>query len=1183
MKYSILSADSGRRSDKLSNGQSVIEKNKGNNGLSVFKEGRQITGTVVSVGELVTLDFYGQKVSASGSMLPNVKPGDVKTFEVVKMSRKEIELKLLEGSLSSLRSFKAAMVKDTDWETIRTKKEKAAQKTEKEAVYKDTKEYLEGIASRLTELDCELLEEEGFAIDNYTVQGLHHALSRIKNDGTRESRNTGQGRNGSSGVLPADNAHTYGHMTDSYIMKRLKEENLPAALENVSRVARAMEFGMTLTKLDDKAMHYLIARDAEPTVTNIYKALYSGTTINLRELSSQTWSDLQGQVREIIKEAGFDVTEDTLGDARWLVENGLALTPETLTYKTQLEELKTSANGNDILNKLLAGIQEGLSPAEVPLIPLRNEAERIVTDLKSIRPETVSEAVRTGEELTIKNLIGLQEQKGIRHTAETDEKLSADQELLPVNTHTEEEVRAAQSGSIDSKEESDGSQEGEAAGQSYEEIKARRQLEEIRLRMTLEAAARLERKGFKVETQQLGRVVEELRKLEENYYGQYLKEADAEVSEASLQTLRETTRSIEQLKYIPAFILGSTLAQRSEATVPGLLGEGLSLQTKLDKAGEAYETLMTIPNREYGDSIKKAFVNMDSLLRELNIDTTPENQRAVRILGYNQMDITQETVNQVKAYDLQVNTLLKNLHPGVTVRMIKEGINPLDMPVSELNKLIDNIKEKQGITTEDRFSTYLRQLEKTEGITAEERREYIGIYRLLYNVEKSDGAVLGAVIKAGREVTLEHLLTAVQTGRRGRVDTLVGDEFGLLQGLTGEKESIAGQLSGFTAASNQKGSERQTEEQAQQARIEEQTEYMDRILKEIMEEISSPGQMALLSHQRTEGQSVWECIRELPAEKLLRQLQSSDSQESTLRNADLQNNGLQKENTQMQEPDTIYAQRVQEVRELCRTAEQAIRFLNDYQMPGTPANIMLANQVLSGGESAIKRYFKLRDEKIIEKSEDNLKELNDLSDTIYDMQSMNERYSQMEADAGAALKQIYSEGKLDRTTLAELKNIGQQMTFLKALAEKEYYVIPIETESGITNINLTILRGTQASGKAAVTVWSEQLGNIKADFDLKGKSLAGLITGDSRYGLEELKQYTDRLEEAAAESDVDIKQLDYCLQHKEADTYGYNTSNTADAASDRRGETERTLYRIAKAFIFTIRSAEKAAAEKTIS
>lgn len=1193
--------------DKLLADQATIENGTGDQGLTSVKEGQQITGTVVSVEDQVTLNFNGQKVQASKSILSNAVPGEQKTFEVVKVTSTEIELKLTEGATQGKATFKAVMVSEADWETILAQKGKAAQKAGKETEYKETREQLTQISAKLTELDCRELEKEGFPLESFTISGLYHALNRVKTESVREQQNT----------VTAAQASGNGS-EQQLIEQKLRDANLPVTDENIMLITKALDLSSSVTGLDEKAMQYLIANDAAPTAQNIYKASYSVAAQKPLQLSEKAWDELKNQVGEVIRSAGYEVNNETMSDAKWLIENKLPLTAETFTYKKELEELKSSYQKDEVLNRLVEGLQNGIMPAEVPLTEQRATAlEQIVADIRAIKPEAVSQAVKSGAELTIKNLLAIQINLNALSTSENISSLADKSDAAHGMGKTASNITDMEEGSAEDITEgtepgsgingrADDSLGGTGSGASgsspdfnaddkaatekgaaYQEIHARRQLEEIRLKMTLEAAGNLEKKGFKVETQRLSKVVDALKELEDQYYKEYLKEADAPLTEDNLRIIKDTTGSVEQLKTVPSYILGTTLADMRTQTVTSLLTEGLQLQAKLDKAGTAYETLMTVPNSEYGDSIKKAFANADSLLAELNLENSNENLRAIRILGYNSIEINEDSINRVKAYDLEVTTMMKNLHPGVTVRMIRDGINPLELPIHELNQTIDKIKEEQGITSEEKYSTYLRQLEKADAITPQERKEYIGIYRLLYNVEKSDGAALGAVVKAGQEVTLDHLLTAVQTSKKGRLDAVINDEFGTLQTLTRTKESIAQQLSGFQTGEGQQGNSGQPgKEEADNG----QTGYLDRILKQLKDELTPEGLKAVSDNStrendrmaagsvataaqstpgsqtaanRTAGaaqttmpsaeQGIWETVKDVPVDKLMKHIQNMNAE-------------------RIAEED-IYTGKVQEIRELCKTSEQAIRFLNDYQVPSTPANIMMANQVLSNGESPIKKLLKLQKENIVEKSQNSLKEMSDLSDTISDKHSMEEAYIQLETDAKAALNRLCSEEKIDGMKLAELKNIAQQMTFIRRLADKEYYQIPVETEHGIMNMNLTILRGAKETGKVSVMLRSEQLGNVKADFSLKDKTLKGLITGDSRSGLEQLQMNAGLIEAAAQERDVTLKQLDFSYQRRDTDTYSYLNQDAGKENSSLRAETEKTLYRVAKAVVQMVQAA----------
>lgn len=1173
MNYNVsLETGTGRTADKLYSIRMTIGKENSSGVLASLKQGQQITGTVVSVDQQVTLDFDGQKLTASKDVLKDAVIGDKKTFEVVKASGNELELRLIDNNANTFKKMmKSLVTKDADWNTLQAQKEQSAKQSDKEKQVQDTKSKLEEISSKFTEKDCRTLEQEGFPTENFSVSGLYEAVGRMKSD---------------SIVKDQSNAGNINSGNREDIVSRLVKENLPVTEENIARIKKALELSGAAAKIDDKAMIYLISQEAEPTIENIYKACYSANAKKLalpQTLSEQTWSELEPQVKSVITSAGYDVSQENLKDAKWLLENNLPLTEETFTYKKSLETIQSSSNPDQVLNKIMEGMKDGTLPLEVSLATQSStDPKQVIADLNTISEESIAYAVQNNSELTIKNLVTIQERLSeIRQNGntgsssaevsrETADSVTTEVSRAAADSATTEGSQAA-ADSVTAKGGTEAEDTGETAALTdsrLKEIRAQRQLEEIRLKMTLEAVGKLEKKGFSVETQRLEKVVEALKELEDSYYKDLMSEVDTSASELQIQNLKDTTQSLDKLSYMPCSILGNTLSDRYTQTIPGLLTEGIRQQAEYAKAGTAYEALMTVPSSEYGDSLKKAFANADSLLSELNIENTEQNQRAVRILGYNQMEITEESINQVKAYDQEVTTLIQNLHPAVTVRMIKEGQNPLDMPIYELNAEIDRMKEEQGITSEDKFSTYLQKLDKENSITEEERKAYISIYRLLYNVEKSDGAAVGAVIKADREVTLDHLLTAVQTSKKGRLDAVIDDEFGTLQSITRNKESIAEQLSSFTGQSGQQT----LEQERKDALVEEQTQYLNRILKQMKNELSpdklqevsqklvetgvsaSQNQTIASVPQLSSDSGIWNTLKDVPAEQLLQQLQEAE---------ETQESG-----------EELYTAKVREIRNLCNNSEQALRFLNDFQESCTPTNIMIANHILSNGTSPITKLLKQTDENVIENSENSLKELNELSDKLIDKSSMNEAYEKLEESAKEILSQTYSEEKIDSQRLAELKSIGQQMTFLKTLAKKEFYQIPIETEQGITNMNLTIIRGSETTGKVSVTVGSEALGNIKADFSLKDQALKGFISCDSRSGLEKLQSCAGEIESAAQENGVTVKQLDFGIWRRDSDTYSYQNPETGEQSAATEGNTERILYRLAKAIVQTVQLAE---------
>ncbi len=1126
---------------KILSGQVTIDKDKNGQGLSFMKKGQQITGVVISVAEQVTFDFNGQKVSAPKDVVGKVKPGEVKTFEILKTTKNEIELRILDPDDGSRKtSFRAKLAVEADWETVLAKKEKSARRAEQEQESKDSLDSLKEVEGRLTELDYKNMEQEGFDPQNYTLQGLQRVLDRVKNKESQKAekpKDTEDKKKQEVSSVEARKQKENKMSFDPLELKiRLEEANLPATPDNIAKLTSAFSLLDSTPAMDDKAMQSLISKNLAPTTENLYKAYYSSTKLTKEPIASQDWNELLGQVKDVIQEAGFVATESEIDSAKWLVESKIPLTPETFAYKKELEQLKDNRNPEQMLNRMLEGMSQGLHPKDAVLTGTGESASKLVDKLNTITEDSVSKAVETDTELTLRNLIAIQENSELDKRVAIEKNIEIEQ-ILDEETAIEPDLTSEQESEVvDSK--------------AYKEVRAKRQLEEIRLKMTIEAAAKLEKQGFSIETNELSKVVDALKQLEDSYYKDLALEADAVFDSTSLEHLKETTQSMEALRNLPSQVLGSTLSIRSSITIPGLLTEGNKLQAEFAKAGVAYETLMTVPNSEYGDSIKKAFAKVDSLLEELQIENTEQNRRAARILGYNQMEINETSLAQVKAYDQKVSNLINNLHPAVTVRMLKEQLNPMQMTIDELNQTVNHIREEQGISSEEKFSTFLHRLEKTNDITPSERKAYIGVYRLLYNVEKSDGAAVGALLKANQEVTLEGLLRAVNTHKKGHLDAVIDDEFGTLQGLNRNAESIAEQVREFAGGDKTLDNNINSEEvNSNNEGIQEKTDYIGQLLKEMKAGITP----SLLNNISAKG--IWESIKDVPVEKLFDRL-------------------AQLEDDQLEEEE--YSKKVQEIRELCKNSEQALRFLNNYRVPNTPANLMMANYMLSNGESPIKKLLKLQKEEKVEKSENTLKDLEQLSDTLIDRHSAVETYIQLEQDAEAIIEQSYSEEKIDNQRLAELKSLGQQMKFLRTLAEKEFYQIPIETKNGITNMNLTILRGATGSGKVSVTTWSEQLGNVKTEFSLKENGLQGFIGSDSRSGLEQMSRNSQLLRSTIEEQDVTLKQLDFVMLRNEKEANSYTSQSSRDTEASNP-DMERTLYQIAKAIIQFVRDVENSA------
>ena len=323
-------------------------------------------------------------------------------------------------------------------------------------------------------------------------------------------------------------------------------------------------------------------------------------------------------------------------------------------------------------------------------------------------------------------------------------------------------------------------------------LTARRQLEEIRLHMTAEANVKLLKSGFSIDTAPMEKLISALRQAEKELAEQYFPQESDAVGKYHEYKAAET--AVRELPGLPAGVIGSFAEGQSIETLGDFHTEGKALQDTYKKAGESYETLMTAPRRDLGDSIRKAFANVDDILSDLGQELTEENRRAVRILGYNRMEMNLENLDKVREADRQVQTVVEKLTPAATLKMIRDGVNPLEKSFAELEKYFAELPEEYQSTAEN-YSRFLYGLERNHEITDAERESYIGIYRLVRQIEKTDGAAVGALVNAQAEVHFSNLLSAVRSGKAKSLDTKVGDRLGAVAEIIRSGESIPTQIS----------------------------------------------------------------------------------------------------------------------------------------------------------------------------------------------------------------------------------------------------------------------------------------------------------------------------------------------------------------------------------------------------
>ena len=604
---------------------------------------------------------------------------------------------------------------------------------------------------------------------------------------------------------------------------------------------------------------------------------------------------------------------------------------------------------------------------------------------------------------------------------------------------------------------------------------------------------------------------------------------------------------------MPAALSGKISASKTPFTLETLHQEGSILQSKYDKAGESYEALMTAPRKDMGDSIQKAFRNVDDILQDLGLETNDSNRRAVRILGYNNMEITQDSIQSVKEADMQVTGVIRRMTPATTLQMIREQINPLDMNLDELEEYL-NEQDKDTGSDAEKFSTYLHKLDQSHAITEDEREAYIGIYRLFRQIEKTDGAAIGSVVASGAEMNFKNMLSAVRTSRHKNMDISIDDGFGGLEKLIARGQAIDEQImAGYQDSPSQE--------------YQHQMQYYAALSGEIKDELV----------QKTDVDTLKEM--DIQADTTIEQFAQELKQASEVDQSSRQD---------------MEQERVHNFRDSMQSAQQVedsvIQSLIDYEQPVSVNNIQAAELLLMERGSLYKQIFGI----IGAASVENDTSVNDAFDSVGDIEhdtlwqkaedaannltdksSAVSAYQELIGEAVSAVENmVHTSDNIVDVKAAQMLYKG--LSLAGNLAREENYELPVNIKGELTSINLKIYHNSSQMGKVTVTMDTDTLGKVAADFDISEEKISGMIAYDKKTSEQDIKILQDNLQEQFSKAQQESGQnKKISISLAETKTLDLNRFGQDRDVEESEKLSTRELYQTAKAFITALKSLDQ--------
>ena len=216
-------------------------------------------------------------------------------------------------------------------------------------------------------------------------------------------------------------------------------------------------------------------------------------------------------MEKVIDNAGLEVSEETLADARWLLEKGLPLTEDGLNTLYQLRHMEIPGTMEDMISTAAAAISDGKKAGSANLTNAAAEkAAAYMEDVKSISDEAVDMVAAEGKRLNLRNLKAAQ---------------------IQISLNIRVESYAVSFG-------------------------GRRLMEEVRLQMTVEANIHLIKSGFSVDTAELEQLVESLKAAQKQTEEMIFGKAEWKEAGSASGALRDTLATVKALGGMPAALIG---------------------------------------------------------------------------------------------------------------------------------------------------------------------------------------------------------------------------------------------------------------------------------------------------------------------------------------------------------------------------------------------------------------------------------------------------------------------------------------------------------------------------------------------------------------------------------------------------------------------------------------------------
>ena len=839
-----------------------------------------------------------------------------------------------------------------------------------------------------------------------------------------------------------------GVSSDQEINQALAGAGLPLTSKNVEILEQYKDKIEGIIEDSDKTVSNMVRLKSEITINNLYAAKHSGSPKDSQKPPTEE------QIIAVLNMNGIKVTQENMNAVRSLMGGSVEITKDNVRNARSIQDIISTLDPEEFVKKAAKEMKKGETPgnANIGYEVARetseigyDEIKQIVEDIKHIDEAVIEKTYSKDKPITIENLqktLHENVEKVLRANQVDSEIDIVDESVVYENKIDPEKIATT-----------------------------KRQIEEIRLSLTLEAALKLNNK-LDIQTSELSKVVEELKVIEKQQNEDILSNMGTPVTEENVEQMQQTSDRIYNISQNKELAVGQVVGGEADFTL-----EGMDEAIKLKHAQDIYEETGSKPERRFGEGIARVEEQIEHILDINEIEATSISIKAAKALVQNNMDITQESIDATKTVLLKLETVLYELRPAVVAQILQEGVRPDTMPIDNLIEHIREIQKENPIDPRQKVAEAILELDKTSQLNVKEREGLIAVYRMLNTITKNETAAIGFLLDNNKEATLGNLFEASkyikQVGSKaGKMDVTVDDDLGIREGdLPTNIRSL----------------------------IEEATkqpvtgEKMDRWLntKDVIDQ--------WLSRITPEQLKSY-----IDMDKSLEELELKDGKLSP----------FEVERTTKQ------------VKGLEKISPHTLSFLEEHNISLTIPNIywtdkMIKNPYLLG--DMLKDYENLTGEKI-ETSISNDTDKQNIEEILEGLEKELEEQSPKWLSASQST-QAYSIGK----------ELEQMLNTQKQIAQNEgVYQIPVELHHGMANLNVYVMKDKDSSNKierdelrAHMSIKTKNLGVIQVNMRISDKAVAFEMTGETPEITLGLQKGSKELKDAIEEIGYNVMQAKF--------------------------------------------------------